>query len=66
MVMLKNRFRGVKQNLKRARVYWDMKVWTKFGKRNKLKFYTPQNKKKYNAPKAKKDEQERKERNERG
>ena len=49
MVTLKNRFRGVKQNLKRARAYWGMKIWRRVNKRNKLKFYNLGNKKKYNA-----------------
>jgi len=49
MVMLKNRFRGVKQNLKMARAFWNINIWKKFNKRNKLKFYNNKNVKKYNA-----------------
>jgi hypothetical protein len=64
MVTLKNRFRGVKQNLRRARAYWNVKVWTKFNKRDngsrgsrtsRLKFYNVKNKKKYNASSIEKD-----------
>lgn len=49
MVVLKNRFRGVKQNLKRARSYWNANLRDKFSNRNKIKFYNIRNKKKYNA-----------------
>ena len=64
MVTIKNRFRGVKQNLNRARAYWSVKVWTKFKKRDnasrgsrtsRLKFYNVKNKKKYNASSIEKD-----------
>jgi hypothetical protein len=35
MVMMKGRFRGVKQNLKRARAFWNRSFW----KRNAEKTY---------------------------
>lgn len=54
MVTLKNRFRGVKQNLKMARAFWNINVLRKINKGNKLKFYTGRKLKKYNA-RAKKD-----------
>jgi hypothetical protein len=54
MVVVKNRFRGVKQNLKKARVYWNVKIWDKFSRKNRIKFYSLRNKKKYNAINVKK------------
>ena len=54
MVTLKNRFRGVRQNLKKARTYWSLRVWDKFSRKSKSKFYIHENKKKYNAPPSKK------------
>lgn len=49
MVILKNRFRGVKQNLKMARAYWNAKVWNRVAKKSRLKFYNLKKEKKYNA-----------------
>jgi hypothetical protein len=49
MVRLKNRFRGVKQNLSMARAYWSAKVWSRIAKRSKQKFYNIGKERKYNA-----------------
>jgi hypothetical protein len=61
MVRLKNRFRGVKQNLKMARTYWNVKVWNRVTKRSKLKFYNIKKEKKYNAREKKNRDTERSE-----
>jgi len=37
MVIQKQRFRGVKQNLKRARAFWDRNIWKLKFRREKMR-----------------------------